>query len=451
MPTDNENATTRGLSPAAMRKVVAASFAGALLEWYDFFIFGTAAGLVFGKLFFPQSDPAVGTIAAFATFGVGFLARPLGGVVFGHFGDRVGRKATLIATLLITGISTFLIGFLPTFADVGIAAPIMLVVLRLIQGFGLGGEYGGAALMTIESAPESRRGFFGSLPQMAASAGIMLATGVFALCSWGLTEAQFLDWGWRLPFLLSAAMLIVGMQIRLHIEETLDFKATRRREQASTEKRVLPIVELLRRHPRNIALALGARLAETVSSNIVNAFGIAYVSTNLAMGRQLPLMGMLMASAIGIMLCPLFGWLSDRYGQRVVYLFGALACAVLIVPFFAALATGNGVLICLAFIVFYNLGPTAMFAVQPTMFSRMFGTRVRYTGLSFAYQFSAMLGGLTPLISASLLTLGHGDPWWVAGYLIVVSLISATSVWLISEVRLIELHDYATALPRETT
>jgi MHS family shikimate/dehydroshikimate transporter-like MFS transporter len=424
-----------------MRKVVAASFAGAMLEWYDFFVFGTASGLVFGRLFFAQSDPMIGVIAAFATFGVGFFARPLGGIVFGHFGDRVGRKVTLIWTLMIVGLSTFLIGLLPTYAEVGMLAPILLVVLRIIQGFGLGGEYGGAALMTIESSPQSRRGFMGSLPQAAASAGIMLATGVFSLCNWLFSDEVFLAWGWRIPFLLSIVMLIIGMFIRVHVEETVDFQrasgadtAVQALSHAAAEqnaKETLPIVELFRRHPKNILLALGARLAETVSSNAINAFGIAYIATQLGMGRQVPLTGMLIASAVGIALCPLIGRLSDHWGQKTIYLAGAAFSAMFIFPFFNLLATKDIQIIWAALMVAYIMGPTTMFAVQPTMFSRMFGTRVRYTGLSFAYQFSAILGGLTPLIASSLLAMNGGQPWLVAGYIAAISAVSFVCVCLI--------------------
>lgn len=418
-----------GLSDKAMRRVVMGSFAGALLEWYDFFIFGTAAGLVFAPLFYPGNDPFIGIIAAFATFGVGFLTRPLGGIVFGHFGDKVGRKITLIWTLGIVGTSTFLIGFIPTYNDIGIWAPLLLMALRLIQGFGLGGEYGGAALMTIESAPQAKRGFLGSLPQTAASVGIMLATGVFALCNHFLTQEQFLSWGWRIPFWLSAVMLIVGMFIRLHTEETLDFK---QRQQVKTDKKAPPpLIELFRKHPRNIFLALGARLAESVSSNIINAFGIVYISTQLALSRDIPLTGMLIASAIGILCCPLMGWLSDRVGQRKIYLFGAGFCVLFAFPFFLLLGTKSVLIIWCSMIVGYNLGPTMMFAVQPTLFSRMFGTQVRYTGLSFAYQFSAILGGMSPLIASSLLALGKGEPWYVASFLLVISIISFVCVWLI--------------------
>lgn len=418
-----------GLSGKAMRRVVMGSFAGALMEWYDFFIFGTAAGLVFAPLFFPDSDPFIGLIAAFATFGVGFLTRPLGGIVFGHFGDKVGRKITLIWTLGIVGSSTFLIGFIPTYQDIGIWAPVTLMVLRLIQGFGLGGEYGGAALMTIESAPQEKRGFLGSLPQTAASVGIMLATGIFALCNHFLTQEQFLSWGWRIPFWLSAVMLVVGMFIRLHTEETLDFK--KQKTATSREKTTPPLIELFRKHPRNILLALGARLAESVSSNIINAFGIVYISSQLALSRDIPLTGMLIASAIGIVCCPLVGWISDHIGQRKMYLFGAGFCVLFAFPFFMLLDTRSTLIIWCSMIVGYNLGPTMMFAVQPTLFTRMFGTRVRYTGLSFAYQFSAILGGMSPLIASSLLALGDGKPWYVALFLFAISALSFICVWLI--------------------
>jgi MHS family shikimate/dehydroshikimate transporter-like MFS transporter len=423
------------LGKRELNRVVAASFAGALLEWYDFFVFGTASGLVLGKLFFPGADPGLGLIAAFATFGVGFFARPLGGLVFGHFGDRVGRKATLIATLLITGTSTFLVGLLPTYDEIGVAAPVLLVLLRLIQGFGLGGEYGGAALMTIESAPKDRRGFYGSLPQTAASVGIMLATGVFALCTALLGDEAFLDWGWRIPFLLASVMLVVGLLIRLHTEETPEFQASRKRREreAAGKRQPLPIVALLRQHPREIMLALGARLAETVSSNAINAFGIAYVATQVGLGREMPLTGMMIASAIGIVTCPLIGAISDRVGLRRIYIAGAAFCVLFAFPFFMLLDSGRQPLIWIAFILAYNLGPTMMFAVQPTMFARMFGTDVRYTGLSFAYQFSAILGGLTPLIAAGLLHWGNGAPWLVAGYIAIISAISLLSVFAIDE------------------
>lgn len=422
----HKNKQTGPVSNSDLRKIVAGSFAGALLEWYDFFIFGTAASIVFGPLFFPTNEPLLGIMASFAIFGVGFLARPLGGIVFGHYGDKVGRKVTLIWTLSIVGISTFLIGLIPTYDAVGIWAPVILVLLRLIQGFGLGGEYGGAALITIEAAPEHRRGFIGSLPQVAASAGIMLATGIFGVLHQILTEQQMLDWGWRIPFLLSAVMAIVGMYIRSNSVETLHL--CKDHEHSDEAK---PVVALFKHHRRNIFLAFGARLAETVSSNVVNAFSISYIAVQLAMGGSLPLRSMIIASAVGICVCPLVGWLSDRYSQRAFYKLGAGFLVVATIPYFYLLQTGNGLLITLAMIIAYNLGPTMMFAVQPTMFTSMFKARVRYTGLSVAYQFSAILGGMTPLICTWLLSKNDGQPWLVAAFVIGISAISFLCVHLI--------------------
>ena len=404
---------------SSMGKIAAASFIGALMEWYDFFIFGTASALVFGQLFFPGENPLNGTIAAFATFGVGFLARPLGGIVFGHLGDRVGRKSSLVATLVIIGSGTFLIGLLPTYASLGVWAPALLLVLRLIQGFGLGGEYGGAALMTIEHAPEGRRGLWGSIPQAAASGGILLASGVFALVN-KLPKADLLAWGWRIPFLLSAVMLVVGLYVRLSTTETPDFSQVR--AVALTERP--PLVTLLQRHPGNVLLTLGARLAETCSSNVINAFALSYVTTQLAVSRAIPLNAILIASAVGLLMCPLFGALSDRIGRRAVYMGGAAFVVAFAFPFFILLDTRDGTLIGIAILLAYNLGPTAMFAVQATFFSELFGPTVRYTGLSIAYQVSAIVGGFTPLLAATLLKVGGGTPWLVAAAMLAIALLS---------------------------
>lgn len=432
------NTAIQSFDPKSLKKIVIGSFAGALLEWYDFFIFGTAAGIILGPLFFPQDNPTISMMAAFATFGVGFLARPIGGIIFGHFGDKYGRKVTLVWTICIVGVSTFLVGCIPTFETIGILAPILLVILRLIQGFGLGGEYGGAALMTIESSPEHKRGFYGSLPQMAASAGIMLATGIFALCNYLLTSEQFSLWGWRIPFLVSILMLVVGLFIRLHTEETIDFK-DKNKYTSNSKKESIPIIQLFKKHPKNIVLAFGARLAETVSSNMINAFGISYVSIQLALNRQIPLTGMMIASIIGIIICPIIGRLSDRYSQKIFYLIGSGFCLIFIFPFFILLNTEQTFFIWIAIILGYNLGPTMMFAVQPTMFARMFGTKVRYTGLSFAYQFSAILGGMTPLISSTLLALDAGSPWYVACYMAIISIISFICVCAINTKSVIKI------------
>jgi MFS transporter, MHS family, shikimate and dehydroshikimate transport protein len=412
-----------------MRMVAAASFAGALMEWYDFFLYGTASALVFSKLFFPSLSPVAGTAASFATFGVGFVARPLGGVIFGHFGDRVGRKSMLIATVMIIGCGTFLIGLLPTYSAIGVWAPILLVILRLLQGIGLGGEYAGAALMTIEHAPGGRRGFWGSIPQAASSAGILLGTGIFDGVS-GLPRGEFLTWGWRIPFLISVVLLVVGLVIRLRVSETpLFMQAQRERERRGARRGPVPLAELLRRHPRNLTLAFGARLAETVSSNIFNAFAISYIGTTLAMSKGSALNGILIGSAIGIPACPVFGALADRIGRRTVYLLGAGFTVVFAFPFFLLLNSRAPGLVWLAVVVGYVFGPTLMFAAEATFFAELFGTETRYTGLSLAYQVSAIVGGFTPLIATALLTAGGRQPWLVGTFLAGIGLLSAVSAY----------------------
>jgi MHS family shikimate/dehydroshikimate transporter-like MFS transporter len=414
--------------PRFMRKVVAASFVGALLEWYDFFLYGTASALVFNRLFFSSLDPNAGLLASFATFGAGFVARPLGGVICGHYGDKLGRKNVLVITLIIMGIGTFCVGCLPTYETAGLWAPGLLVFLRLLQGIGLGGEYGGAALITIEHAPRRQRGFWGAFPQSAVSAGILLATGVFALCS-RLPDDQFLSWGWRLPFLLSLGLLVVGMYIRLNIGETPAFQKMKDRKKEAG----VPLFELLRRYPKTVLVALGARLGETVSSNILNAFGIAYVSNNLGLSKTDALIGIFIASAIGIFACPVYGYVSDRIGRRPIYLIGASFLVLFAFPFFMMLNSKSLGLIWLAIVLGYTFGPTMMFSVQGVFFSELFGTNVRYSGLSVAYQFSAILGGFTPLIATVLQEAGHGQPWYVAGFLMAIAIMSLGCTLLVGE------------------
>jgi len=411
-----------------MRTVALASFMGATFEWYDFFLYGTAAAVVFGPLFFPNVDPLIGTLASFATFGVGFVTRPIGGLVFGHYGDRIGRKSMLILTLLIMGVATFLIGLLPTYSVIGIWAPVLLVLLRLCQGLGLGGEYGGAALMTIEHSPRDRRGFYGSLPQVGVPVGLLLATGLFALFSL-LPEEQFLAWGWRVPFLLSIVLLGVGLFVRARIAETPAFSEVK---ETGTEAQ-MPIVDLLRTYPKNILLALGARFADTAASNIFNAFAIAYVSRQLGLSATLALTGVVIAAAIEIFLLPLFGALSDRIGRRPLYMAGAAFVALFAFPFFWLLNTESTVLIWLAIVLGFAVGTGLMFGVQATFFTELFGTRVRYSGLSVAYQFSALLGGFVPFVATALLVSAGGDPWFVAAFLVAVSLVSLVSTYLATE------------------
>ncbi|WP_428490645.1 MFS transporter [Rhodopila sp.] len=413
----------------SMPKVAAASFAGAVLEWYDFFLFGTASALIFGPLFFPATNAAASTGAAFATFGVGFIARPLGGIFFGHLGDKLGRKVTLIATLLITGTGTFLIGLLPTYASIGIWAPIGLVILRLVQGFGLGGEYGGAALLTIEHAAPNRRGFWGSLPQASAATGLLIGTVIFDLMS-RLPRNDFLDWGWRVPFLLSVVMLAIGVFIRLNVLETPDFEHTRQTDQVTR----VPLFSLLAQQPLNTLYATGARLAETVSFNIIAVFGITYVTNVVGVSRSVPLRGIMISSLVAIPLCPLFGLLSDRWGRRTLYLVGCVCSFVLALPFFALLDTGSPGLILVAMVIIYSLAPTLMFSVEATFFAELFHVNVRYTGLSVAYQLSAVIGGFVPLVALYLLTADAKSPWMVAALLMAISVISFLSACLATRV-----------------
>lgn len=407
--------------PLFLSKVAVASFIGGLLEWYDFYIFATAAALVFGRLFFPNGSALTGTMAAFGAFAAGFVARPLGGIVFGHIGDRIGRKAGLIVTLLMIGCGTLLVGCLPTYDQIGPAAPALLVVLRMVQGVGLGGEYGGASLMMIEHAPSDRRGFWGSLPQASSPAGLLLATGAFALVSLLPVEA-FWRWGWRVPFLLAAVATIVGYVIRSRVDETPEFEKSRKSPGRKSDEP--PAIELVRTHLYNAVLAIGARLAESASGNMIKSFGLTYATAQLGFDKAIPLHALTATAVVGFIATPLYGMLGDRFGQRAVYMAGAAFVAILAFPLFWLMDQHSKAALWAGFILAYNLGPTLMLSVQPTFFTRLFGTRVRYTGLSVAYQVSAIIGGFTPLISLWLLRISGGKPWLAAGFLGAVAVIS---------------------------
>ena len=412
-------------SQTPIRRVVLASFIGTTIEWYDYFIYGTAAALVFNKLFFPELDAFTGTIAAFGTFAVGFFARPIGGLVFGHFGDKLGRKNMLVTTLMMMGIATFLIGVLPTHAKIGVASPVLLVVLRFIQGFGVGGEWGGAVLMAVEHGHKGRRGFFGSCAQAGVPIGLLLATGVFTLLNSQLTDAQFLAWGWRVPFLIGILLLAVGLYIRLAILESPLFKKLQEKE----SERPAPIREVLTKYPRNVLIAMGARFAENASFYIFTVFIYAYAKNHLELDRQVILNAILIASAVQFIAVPCFGALSDRVGRRPVYIFGAVFTALFALPFFLLVKTESPVLITIAMILAIAVGHAAMYGPQAAFFSELFGTRVRYSGVSLGYQLaSPFAGGLAPIIAALLLKWSDGNPWPVAAYLVVTSLITLTAI-----------------------
>jgi MHS family shikimate/dehydroshikimate transporter-like MFS transporter len=408
-------------------QVALASFIGTTVEWYDYFLYGTAAAVVFAPLFFPETEPLIGTLLAFATFGVGFAARPLGGIFFGHFGDRIGRKAMLVTTLLLMGIATFAIGLLPTYGQVGLLAPALLVFLRLVQGFSLGGEWGGAVLMATEYSPRGRRGFYGSWPQMGAFSGLLIGTGVFTLFS-RLPEEQFLAWGWRIPFLLSIVLVGVGLFVRLKIAESPAFD---RVKESGTESR-MPIVDVFRDHRRSVLLAMGARMAENGVFYILAVFSISYITTTVGQDQSVALNAVLIGAAVGFFVIAGFGALSDKVGRRPVYMGGAAFSALFAFPFFWMLDTGSAPVIYLG-VVLGIIGHAAMYGPQAAFFSELFGTRVRYSGASIGYQLASVLaGGLSPFIAVALLAWA-GSFWPIALYMIGLCLLTLLAVYVATE------------------
>jgi len=397
MSTPAEDRSTR--PPSSVRRVVIASLVGTSLEWYDFFIYGAAAALVFNTLFFPSFDPLVGTVLAFATAAVGFVARPLGGIVFGHYGDRIGRKNVLVATLLLMGIATLTIGLVPTYAAIGIWAPLLLVVLRFLQGIGLGGEWGGAVLMTLETGATGRRGLNASWPQVGVPIGLLLGNGVLWLMQIITDKQALLDWGWRVPFLLSAVLVLGGLWIRVTIAESPLFQ-----EVASKDSKArAPILDVLRHYPRQVLLALGARVGVDVAFYVFVLFITTYIATYLKLPSSLALGAVLIAASCQVVFIPLFGALSDRVGRRPVYLIGAIGAAIWTFAFFALLDTGSFALIVIAAVVALILH-AAMYGPQASFIAEMFPTQVRYSGASMGYQLAGILGGaLAPIIATALL------------------------------------------------
>jgi MFS transporter, MHS family, shikimate and dehydroshikimate transport protein len=430
-PARADDSTTTAPSPAdlrAIRPVILASFIGTAIEWYDFFLYGTAAALVFNRLFFPTVDPLLGTLSAFGTFAVGFVARPIGGIVFGHYGDRVGRKTMLVYSLGIMGVATFLIGLLPSYDAIGIWAPVLLVVLRFAQGIGVGGEWGGAVLMAVEHSPEHRRGLAGAWPQMGVPAGLFLSTVIFGLFSTRLSEETFLSWGWRVPFLLSIAMVAVGLFIRLRILETPAFL----RVQHTQTQEARPLVAAVRHYRRNMLLAMGMRVAENGLFYVYTVFVLTYGPSALGLPRDVMLWGVTIAALSGLIAIPCFGSLSDRIGRRPVYLFGAAFSLAYALPFFWLLDTRSPPIIWLAIALGVVLGHNAMYGPQAAYFSELFGSRVRYSGTSVSYQLASVVaGGLAPFIATALLAASGRTA--VAIYMMVLAAITVTATYLAPE------------------
>ncbi len=417
-------------------RVVLASFVGTMIEWYDFFLYGTAAALVFDQLFFPAEDQFVAQMASYGSFALGFFMRPLGGVIFGHFGDRVGRKAMLVTTLLMMGLATFLIGLLPTYETIGIAAPILLILLRLVQGLGVGGEWGGAVLMAVEHGHAGKRGLYGSIVQMGVPAGLLLATAVFSFFS-SLPPEQFLSWGWRVPFLLGILLLGVGMFIRFQVFESPLFDETKQKQGVSR----LPILEVFREYPRSVLLAMGARFAENASFYIFSVFVLSYGTEWLDVPKQTILTGIWIAAAVQILAIPAAGILSDRFGRRPLYLAGAIGVAAFAFPFFWLIETRESAAIWLA-IVIALVAHSLMYGPQAAFFSELFGTRVRYSGASVGYQLASPLaGGIAPLIATALLKWSDGAIWPVSVYLIATAALTLLSIALATETAHGELGD----------
>lgn len=414
-----------------LRTVALGSMIGTTIEWYDFYLYATASALVFKPLFFPNISSTAGTLASFATYAAGFGARPLGAVLSGHFGDRLGRKAVLVGALVVMGLVTTAIGALPTYAAAGLLAPALLATLRVVQGLAVGGEWGGAAVLSVEHAPPDRRGLFGSFTQLGSPAGMLLATSVFFLAR-KVTGPAFLTYGWRIPFLLSVFLVGIGLFVRLKLTDAEIFERLKRRDELAR----LPIVEVLRTDSRNVVITTGLRLSQIGLFVLLTTYSLSYLQDSFGKGSTVGLIAVLVSSALGLLSTPGWALLSDRVGRRPPYLFGALAGVVALVLFFLAAGSGWALWVVLAIVFGVNVVHDAMYGPQAAWFAELFGTRVRYSGASLGYQIGAVLsGGFAPLIAASLLVVGGGRPWLIVAYFAVLAAITGAAAYAARETR----------------
>ncbi|WP_374984568.1 MFS transporter [Streptomyces fradiae] len=422
-------------APSNIKRIVAASLIGTTIEWYDFFLYGSAAALVFNTLFFPTSDPLVGTLIAFVTYAIGFAARPLGGIVFGHFGDKIGRKKLLVLSLLMMGGATFAMGLLPTYETIGVWAPILLTVLRLVQGFALGGEWGGAVLIVSEHGGDRHRGFWASWPQAGAPGGNLLATGVLALLAAVQSDEAFQSWGWRVPFLLSGLLVVIGLWIRVSVSESPVFLAAQAKAEAAAAegaKEEAPVVEVFRRSWREVLAAIGTRFGENISYYILTSFLLVYVTVHLGLPKSTALNAVLIGSAVHFVTIPLWGALSDRLGRRPVTLIGSVGMAVWAFVFFGLVDSGSFTVITLA-VTAGLLLHGAMYGPQAAFISEMFDTKVRYSGASMGSQLASILAGaLAPIIAVELLK-EYDSSVPIAVYLSVAAVVTTITVAVTKE------------------
>lgn len=421
------------------RRSVFSGTIGAVVEWYEYTVYGTAAALVFGHLFFPSDNAAVSQIAALASFGVGFLARPLGAFVAGHLGDRIGRKATLLLTFIIMSVATAGIGLLPTYQQVGLMAPLLLCVLRLAQGFAVGGEWGGAAIIAVENAPAGKRGFYGSWPQIGVSCGLLLGTGAVWL-SQIISGDQFEDWGWRLPFLISILLAAIGLYIRMRAVESPAFLQAKKEAEEHQNQQVAPIPVVFKKHKKQLMIAMFSRFAEAGNYYLFTVFILSYVVATLDLPSTYGLTAVMIGSALNIVTIPLFGRLSDSIGRKKTFFFGAAVIAVAAWPIFAMIGTGNQWAIIAGVAIFLTLGHPAVYAVLPAFYCELFPTEVRYTGISVGYQLAAiLLAGFTPVIAETLVA-WSGGYWPLVLVVVVTAVIAAIAVAAAQETKDVDLH-----------